>query len=275
MSFSRKNKFLGVAESLLNRMAKKSNSSARAQKTRKLAIDQLEERQLLSLTVATTENLLVNPSWQDIRGDVAVDSNKSGDVVVAWTAADRLANPDYDESDENSSVYLRDESGNYVEDLNVYARYLTDEVQIITIPDECVPGAKLSDGTTVQSGSFQLLYNAYETQRLSIFNSIFTHSDADVYNTDSSESVYYLGLYAEGELTWVLYRYDSNLLPGDNAENLQNVIRAIPGNEYKDVVVNAYSETDFDITFFGDNWAGYDLTDVRVSNDKKAVSFVV
>ena len=267
MSFSRKNKVWGVAESLLSRIVKKDDGQTHAQKMKKLFIDQLEERQMLSLTVATTENLLVDTSWQDIRGDVAVDSNEAGDVVVAWTAADRLANPDYVAGDPTSSPYLTDQNGAYVEDLNVYARYLTDEVQIITIPEELVPGAKTSDGTTVQAGSFELIYNAYETQRFSIFNSSFTQSDPDVYTTSNSQSVFYLGLYAEGELTWVLYRYDSSLLPGDNAANLQNVIRAIPGQEYANVEVTAYSETDFDITFFGENWAGYDLTDVRVSND--------
>ena len=111
MSISRNIKKHGLVGSLLNRLAKReaSNSRARAQKTRKLAIDQLEERQLLSLTVATTENVLVNTSWQDIRGDIAADSNKSGDIVVAWTAADRLANPDYDATDPESSVYLLDD----------------------------------------------------------------------------------------------------------------------------------------------------------------------
>ena len=267
MSFSQKKKVLGVAESLLSRIMKKDDAGARSQKARKLCIDHLEERQMLSLTVATTDNLLVNSSWQDIRGDVAVDSNEAGDVVVAWTAADRLANPDYDPNDPTSSPYLTDSNGNYVEDLNIYGRYLTDEVQIITIPEECVPGTTLGDGTKVQTGSFELIYNAHETQRLSIFSSNFVHGEDDTYSTTNSQSVFYLGLYAEGELTWVLYRYDSNLLPSDNAANLQETLRAIPGNEYKDVVVTAYSETDFDITFYGDNWAGYDLTDIRVSND--------
>ena len=123
MSFSRKNKVWGVAESLLSRIVKKDDGQTHAQKMKKLFIDQLEERQMLSLTVATTENLLVDTSWQDIRGDVAVDSNEAGDVVVAWTAADRLANPDYVAGDPTSSPYLTDQNGAYVEDLNVYARY--------------------------------------------------------------------------------------------------------------------------------------------------------
>ena len=304
------------------------------------------------LTVATTENLLVNPSWQDIRGDAAVDSNQAGDLVVAWTAADRLANPDYNPNDPASSMYLTDENGEFVEDLNVYARYLTDEVQIVTIPQECVPNTMLGSdgqyyepgnykavtakdlwfqvtttnsegvvevfetrgtvnkvtkelttsdgrifpadsyvalttgwyevdktnadgsvektvvqGAIVQAGSFDLLYNANESQRFSIYDSNVMRGEADVYTTSNSISCFYLGFYAENELTWVLYKYDSTLLPGDNAANLQAAIRGIPGGEYKDVTVSAYSETDFDITFNGENWAGYDLPDFRVSNN--------
>ncbi|MDO5309716.1 MAG: trypsin-like peptidase domain-containing protein [Planctomycetia bacterium] len=270
MSLSRNNRVWGVAESLLDRMTKKRKARAHEQKSTKLAIDRLEERQMLSLTVGTTENLLVNESWQDIRGDIAVDSNESGDVIVAWTAADRLKNPNYDPTDETSSYYLLDDNGDYVEDLNVYARYLTNEVQIITLPEECVPGkVETTDGSTldVKSGSFELIYNAYETQRLSIFNSNFSVADADVYPTSNSRTSLYLGLYAEGELTWVLWNYDAKLTPSDNAANLQEVIRAIPGDEYSEVEVSAYSETDFDVTFKGDQWAGYDLTDIRVSND--------
>ncbi len=263
MSLSRNNKIWDVAGSLLGRLSKKRSSNDRKQKSTRLVIDQLEERQLLSLTVATTENLLVNTSWQDIRGNVAVDSNDAGDIVVAWTAADRLANPDYDANDPNSSMYLVDEKGEYVEDLNVYARYLTDEVQIVTIPEECVPGYE----NATQSGSFELLYNAYETQRFSIYSSNFAQGGDDSYATSNSLSCFYLGFYAEGELNWVLFKYDSELLPGDNAANLQEKIRAIPGGEYSEVVVNAYSETDFDVTFYGDSWAGYNLTDVKVSNN--------
>ncbi|MBR5760257.1 MAG: hypothetical protein IKX88_16845, partial [Thermoguttaceae bacterium] len=304
MSLSRNNKIWSVAESLLERLSSKRRANGREQKPTKLFLDQLEERQLLSLTVATTENLLVNPSWQDIRGDIAVDSNQAGDLVVAWTAADRLANPDYDPNDETSSIYLTDADGNYVEDLNVYARYLTDEVQIVTIPQECVPNTLLgsdgkyyekseykvidskngvyevevenTDGTTskvqiggaiVQAGSFDLLYNANESQRFSIFDSNVSRGESDVYNTSNTVSCFYIGLYAENELTWTLFKYDSSLLPGDNAANLQAAIRSIPGGEYKEVTVNAYSETDYDITFNGENWAGYDLPDIRVSNN--------
>ncbi|MBQ4203156.1 MAG: trypsin-like serine protease, partial [Thermoguttaceae bacterium] len=353
MSLSRNNKIWSVAESLLERLGnKKRSANRREQKPKKLFVDQLEERQLLSLTVASTENLLVNPSWQDIRGDIAVDSNKAGDVVVAWTSADRLLNPDYDANDPESSYYKTDENGAYVEDLNVYARYLTDEVQIVTIPQESVPGTLLADdgqsydsssytpvtaksgwyevtttgddgseqtlyvkgtiqkgtkalvaadgtvypfdsyvalttgwyevsktnaageeeatvvqGSIVQAGSFELLFNANESQRFSIYDSGVLRGENDTYNTSNSISYFYIGLYAENELTWTLFKYDANLLPGDNAANLQAAIRAIPGGEYSEVTVNAYSETDFDITFNGENWAGYDLPDMRVSNN--------
>ncbi|MBP3558446.1 MAG: trypsin-like serine protease, partial [Thermoguttaceae bacterium] len=213
----------------------------------------------------------VNDGWQDVRGEIAVDSNNAGDMIVAWTGADRLANPDYDATDPESSPYLLDKDGNYVEDLNIYGRYLTDEVQIITLPQEIVPGSTLADGTKVESGTFELVYNAYETQRFSIYKSSFVQGgEEDVYPTTNSLSCFNLGFYAEGELTWILFKYDSALLPSDNAANLQEAIRAIPGGEYTQTTVTAVSETDFDITFYGGknvDFAGQNISDVKVRND--------
>ncbi|MBR5244176.1 MAG: trypsin-like serine protease, partial [Thermoguttaceae bacterium] len=271
MSLSRKNKIGSVAELLTGRFAKKRLEKARGQKPTKLLLDQLEERQLLSLTVGTTDNILVNDGWQDVRGEIAVDSNNAGDMIVAWTGADRLANPDYDPTNPESSPYLLDENGDYVEDLNIYGRYLTDEVQIITLPQEIVPGSTLADGTKVESGTFELVYNAYETQRFSIYKSSFAQKSVeDVYTTSNSVSSFNLGFYAEGELTWILFKYDSALLPSDNAANLQEAIRAIPGGEYTQTVVSAVSETDFDITFYGGDgvdFAGQNISDIKVRND--------
>ncbi|MBQ9126420.1 MAG: hypothetical protein IJY15_01525, partial [Thermoguttaceae bacterium] len=198
----------------------------------------------------------------------------------------------YDSADSESSPYLLDENGNYVEDLNVYARYLTNEVQIITIPQELIPGATVDavdkDGdkidengnkidkdsdaepaeTTVQSGKFELIYNAYETQRFSIYKSAFAQNGGeDVYPTSNSLSCFNLGFYAEGELTWILFKYDSSLLPSDNAKNLEAAIQNIPGGEYANATVTAVSETDFDITFRGANFAGQNVSDVKVRND--------
>ena len=69
---------------------------------RHLQVDPLEERLLLSLSVATDSDILVNNEWQDIRGDISVASNVTGDTVVTWCAADALVNPDYDPSDPTS-----------------------------------------------------------------------------------------------------------------------------------------------------------------------------
>ncbi len=268
MSLSRKNKVWSVAELLTGRFAKKRLEKARAQKPTKLLVDQLEDRRLLSLTVGTTDNVLVNDAWQDVRGEAVVDSNNAGDVVVAWTGADRLQNPLYDPSEPESSPYLQDENGDYVEDLNIYARYLTDEVQIITIPEELVPGAKV-DGKTVQTGSFELVYNAFETQRFSIYKSTFSqNAEGDVYPTTNSISTFNLGFYAEGELTWILFEHDAALTPSDNAAKLQETIRAIPGGEYSEATVVAVSESDYDITFGSDqNFRGQNVSDIKVRND--------
>ncbi|MCF0235074.1 MAG: hypothetical protein HUK22_08900, partial [Thermoguttaceae bacterium] len=290
MSLSRKNKVLGVAESLFGRLAQSRRASAREQKPTKLAIDHLEERQLLSLTVATPDSILVNTEWQDIRGNVSVDSNGSGDVVVAWTGADRLINPDYIEGvDLPCEQYLlenADELANlkrkgredefvpqYVVDYNVYARYLTDEVQVVSIPAEMIPGYVDADGNEVVAGQFDLVYNAYEVQRLSIYKSNFQidettgeEGEENPYALKGSCSYYNLGFYAEGELVWILFEHDANALPTDNAAKLQEQIRALPGGEYSEVVVTAYSETEFDIKFYGE-FDGHNVSETKVRSD--------
>ena len=62
-------------------------------KKRHLALDPLEERHLLSLTIGSVDDVLVNTEWQDIRGEVAADVNAANDVIAAWTAADKLTDP--------------------------------------------------------------------------------------------------------------------------------------------------------------------------------------
>ena len=118
-------------------------------KKRHMVIDPLEERHLLSLTIGSVEDVLVNTAWQDIRGEIAADVNASNDVVAVWTAADQLTDP---------------VTGEVIgEDLNVYARYLTDETQVITI---AVETAQIGKGA-----SFELLYGAAAVQRISFFSS--------------------------------------------------------------------------------------------------------
>ena len=208
-------------------------------KKRHLALDPLEERHLLSLTIGSVDDVLVNTEWQDIRGEVAADVNASNDVVAAWTAADQLTDP---------------VTGEVIgEDLNVYARYLTDETQVVTIAIETTQIGK--------GASFELLYGSAAVQRLSFYSSTPIKSNSTVYDSDTGLYSYVSNKNIVGEVTLSLngneftFEYDSTLTPTVNARNIQKAIRSL-GADYAEIEVTAFSETEFDITYLGENFAG-------------------
>jgi hypothetical protein len=105
--------------------------SKRARRPRRLCIDPLEQRQLLSvspdpytLTVQTGNGTTLSAQSS------ATDNN--GDTVVCWTGTDYTYDAD---------------KGTYVADENIYAEYLTKDVQQLTL----APGT--SSFTLVYGGS--------------------------------------------------------------------------------------------------------------------------
>lgn len=231
-------------------------TSAKKQDYRRLKIDALEERTLLSTTTGSTlsvvnaEDILVNDQWQDIRGDIDVATNEAGDVIVTWAAADRLIDP----SNQMGTSYLTDSKGNYIEDLNIYARYLTDEVQQISLPDILKPTNGLTNG-----GTFELIYAPAEVQRLSFYSTTQPNTTYDAPIAGSIE----IGLYVEGSLYFKSFYYNEYLTPTDNAANLQTVIRSF-GGKYKTAEVSAYNAHEYNITFYGSE--GENLVEMSVRN---------
>jgi hypothetical protein len=111
-------------------------------KYRRLTVDPLEERQLLSLTVADYQDILVTESYSTSQQTLAGQStavDNDGDFVVVWTRQDTV-----NWGPNNSNTTL---------DLNVYARYFTDEVQRITLPD-----GVLTDNNPGTTGTITLRY---------------------------------------------------------------------------------------------------------------------
>jgi len=111
-------------------------------KPRRLGIDPLEERTLLSLAPADWEDVLVNqatgafqttgrfdihPSYQRPLVSQAMAADNDGDFVVVWTRYDVMLDP-------VTGQPLLDANGNPRTEANIYARYFTDEVQRITLP---------------------------------------------------------------------------------------------------------------------------------------------
>ncbi|MGA2796550.1 MAG: hypothetical protein ABSE63_03115, partial [Thermoguttaceae bacterium] len=125
-------------------------------RNRRLMIDPLEERMLLTVTTSILPDQLVNQT-PGIQGtgttsssgstvytstqSVATDNN--GDFVVAWTRYDQIFDPEA-----NNGL------GGYVQDANIYARYYTDEVQRIVLPVGATKFSLVYGGNSVQKISF-------------------------------------------------------------------------------------------------------------------------
>ncbi|MBN2581092.1 MAG: trypsin-like serine protease, partial [Pirellulales bacterium] len=116
---------------------------AASRKPRRLIIDPLEQRQLLTLTVSMLSDHLVNETLGP--GQTLPDSS------IATSAAQSMA---VDHDGDFVVAYTRVDTSEGVSDQNVYARYYTDEVQRITLPG----------GTS----KFSLIYGGTEIQNISI-----------------------------------------------------------------------------------------------------------
>ena len=101
-------------------------------KPRRLVIDPLEERQLLSVSLASLEDKLINQATSTSQSTVTARSlatDNNGDFVVVWSRLDAVLDPATGESIINPST------GKAMTDSNIYARYFTDDVQRITLPE--------------------------------------------------------------------------------------------------------------------------------------------
>jgi len=129
-------------------------------KPRRLLIDPLEERQLLSLAPADVDDTLVNqtvdenPQYTLSAQSIATDND--GDFVVTWTRYDPVL-------DGGGNPVIDPATGLAMTDANIYARYFTDEVQRLTLPD-----AIAVNNVAGQYGQFTLSYGGNEVQKLTI-----------------------------------------------------------------------------------------------------------
>ncbi len=141
----------------------------RLRKPRHLAIDPLEERTLLSLVPADWEDILVNQTtgapqsttrldttWGADLVSQAMAADNDGDFVVVWTRYDTVLDP-------VTGQPLLDANGNVQTEANIYARYFTDEVQRITLPQ-----GVLTDQDPNAFGRFSLVYGSPGAQKITI-----------------------------------------------------------------------------------------------------------
>lgn len=257
---------------------------------RALHLDTLEARELLAVGVTTPydipvsqldyRSVLVDITGRTIAQPAIVAGNSqstggsnNGDVVMTWTVEEPVwirdwsgtvqTNPNYGQPiplaaggaygmTGDYQPYRNAQTGEIIWESNIYARYLTNEVQRITLPDsfnDVVAGGSRYNNFTLQYGT--------TIQKLN-----FTTSNAPEYNTTSSNvpirstaamsfSFPANGLSAASVTGY--FTYNETLGADVNAKLLQIAIRGM-GNYTSDVIVTATSAREFHIEFPNAYW---------------------
>jgi hypothetical protein len=213
-------------------------------------VDPLEERQLLSLSPINVDQLLVNQTTGAnlTTGAQAVAVDHDGDFVVAWTNYDSTFG-----------------------DGNIHARYFTDEVQRLTLPDEIAVN-NLDD----TFGTFSLAYNGNEVQKLEISPG-YAPSTTFGGAQPSMNGQYTLsfdvdgnGIIGGGETVTVFY---TEMAPmAINSAALQTALQGL-GGPLSDVTVQAITPQDF-IIRFGDASMGENQPDIIVDTFTFTAGFI-
>jgi len=187
MSFARWPKLRRIAstlETVGDRFARHQRRKLKPRPFRHLLIDPLEARELLSVSPMNVDDRMVTegPGTAQVTNparSLAVDHD--GDFVVVWTRADELVERDPLTGDPildpltGEPIPILDpitglppvdpETGLPMTDANIYARYYTDEVQRITIPESVFENI---DPDNNIYGTFSLAYGGPEVQKIEV-----------------------------------------------------------------------------------------------------------
>ncbi len=164
LRLSKVREFGGACERMWDHWTGSRNHSVRARKPRRLMIDALEQRMLLSVSPVNVNDMLVNqalitppltttansgslaptiPWYMDAAANfgrsVAVDNN--GDFVVTWQSVDPVGVND-------------PATGKELTDSNIYARYFTNAIQRIDLPADATSIVLQYNGNAVEKLSF-------------------------------------------------------------------------------------------------------------------------
>ena len=160
MSLLRKPKTRSVGsawERLWSTFAPGAHRKSTERKPRRLMIDPLEERTLLSVSPAGIESKLIATGASINSVHMAEDAK--GDFVVVWAQNDQT----------------KDTNGNTVTDSNIYAEYLTNEVQRIVLPSGVLQN---TDNKSNTYATVSLIYGGDEVQSLAITATTATNFDS-------------------------------------------------------------------------------------------------
>ncbi|MCS7239389.1 MAG: hypothetical protein NZ899_14150, partial [Thermoguttaceae bacterium] len=209
---------------------------------RRLSVDPLEQRQLLSLAPADWDQILVNERFaenQQMVAGRAVGVDADGDFVVVWSRIDPVL-------DSAGNPVIDPRTGQPMTDSNIYARYFTDEVQRIFLPSEVLIDNTLGlaridfvvNGREIQKLVFSATYEPYTSRALQE-----TISGTVILAYDVNRN----GIIEEpAEVT--TFAYNETTSPAVNAQALQTQLRVL-GGDLSDVVVRAIGPREFQIEF--------------------------
>ncbi|NLF07499.1 MAG: hypothetical protein GX594_05900, partial [Pirellulaceae bacterium] len=235
-------------------------------KNRRLLIDQLEERALLSVSTPFLEAQLVNMAISESQGTVTASSlamDKDGDFVVVWSRIDEVV-------DENGDPVINPATNRPMTDENIYARYLTNEVQQIQLPFEA-----LGPTLTGQFGKFSINFGGNEVQRLSIAATTpNVNSPVDIIS-GTFHLRYIDGADVEhitDPIDFSEADFNSKDPATDPAMLIQSALRAL-GGDLADVVVLGVDSQNFTISF-GDASNGQNVNQLSVVNPTWDTSFL-
>ncbi|NMC19448.1 MAG: hypothetical protein GYA33_03415 [Thermogutta sp.] len=230
-------------ETLWNRRGR-SEGKKRTHKHRRLRLDALEERTLLSVTPVDALDKLVNQSLipssdgGTIAGQsIAVDND--GDFVVAWSRADTVIDPF------SGNPVLDPLTGQPQTEWNVYARYLTDEVQRITLP-----GGVLNDTFPSLYGQVSLIYGGTTlVQRLNVTatQQPYTFLQQNIQGTFALQAdTNGDGIISPTERATIVY--DETVAPDQLAAKIQAALQGL-GGPLQNTKVTAVSSGEFLIEY--------------------------
>ncbi|MGA2061003.1 MAG: hypothetical protein ABSG67_11015, partial [Thermoguttaceae bacterium] len=278
MSLLRMPKFQRIGtswESIVDFFSGRSRQQASSgRKNRRLMIDPLEERMLLTVSIGNTSDQTVsqllgsqttgtasNPllSYTGTTGTQAVAVDHNGDFVVAWTGYDPLINPE-------TGQQMNDPLTGYpMTEGNIYARYFTNEVQRITLPAQM-----LNTGT--QLPAFSLVYGGNAVQQISFAQTY----PAGTTTTGPAQGVFSLGYDLNGdgtidpvtETTRPIQFDETQYNSADATKNpavlMQNALRTL-GGPLSDVTVTATDSHDY-LVNFGDASQGKPVQTIGILN---------
>ncbi len=209
---------------------------------RRLGLDPLEQRQLLSLAPADWDQILVNERFavtqEMVPGrSVAVDAD--GDFVIVWTRIDPVL-------DSVGNPVVDPRTGQIMQDANIYARYFTDEVQRIFLPSEVLVDNALG------LARVDLVVNGREVQKLVLSSGYQPYTPRPLQELISGTIILGYDVNRNGIIEepfeTTSFLYNEAISPVTNAQNLQMQLRVL-GGDLADVVVKPINAREFLIEF--------------------------